>query len=151
MLKHVVKLLLCLLLSLPALSFPGDTDPDTEQELTAFMQRYVAATNSHDFTHVEPLLLPDAVYWFNKNESKGLQQIEVNFNQSWSYLPDEVYGIEDVKWLSVDKNSATCIYTYTYQGTHNGKAVQGQGRGTTILVKENGSWKIAHEHLSIPQ
>ena len=151
MIKHLVKTLLCFLLSLPVLGFSVGTNPETEQELAAFIQRYVAATNSHNFENVRPMLQPEAVYWFNKKESKGLPEIEVSFNESWKYLPDEVYGIKDITWLSVDKRSATCIYTYTYQGTHNGKAVQGKGRGTTILVKENGNWQIAHEHLSIPQ
>ncbi|NEM97423.1 YybH family protein [Pontibacter burrus] len=145
------KLFLCLLCSIPVLGFAGKVDPETKQELATFMQQYVTATNSHNFANVQPLLQPDAVYWFNKKESRGLPEIEASFNESWNYLPDEVYGIEDITWLSIDKRIATCIYTYTYQGTHNGKSIQGKGRGTTILVKENGNWKIAHEHLSIPQ
>jgi len=149
--KKIIKTLLCFLFSIPVLGFKGDAKSQTEQELAAFIHQYVVATNSHNFENVRPLLQSNAVYWFNQIESKGLQEVEASFNKSWNYLPDEVYGIEDVIWLSVDKRSATCIYTYTYRGTHNGKAVQGQGRGTTILVKENGNWQIAHEHLSIPQ
>ncbi|WP_221627095.1 nuclear transport factor 2 family protein [Pontibacter sp. Tf4] len=133
------------------LGFVGKANLEAKQEVAAFMQRYVAATNSHNFANVQPLLQPGAVYWFNKKESRGLPEIEAGFNESWNYLPDEVYGIENITWLSIDKRSATCIYIYTYQGTHNGKPVQGKGRGTTILVKENGNWRIAHEHLSIPQ
>ena len=114
------------------------------------MQRYVEATNSHDFARVRPLLMPNAVYWFNQKESSGLEQIQESFQASWSYLPDEIYGIQNVTWLSVEKNSATCIYQYTYRGTHAGKPVKGGGRGTTVLVRQGGQWRIAHEHLSIP-
>lgn len=125
--------------------------PKTEEELNAFIKHYVEATNSHDFSQVAPLLLSDAVYWFNKDESQGITAIKKNFESTWNYLPDEVYGIENIKWLSIGKNSATCIYEYTYQGTHEGKPLKGRGRGTSVLVKQNGNWQIAHEHLSIPQ
>ncbi|PRY00365.1 ketosteroid isomerase-like protein [Pontibacter ummariensis] len=124
--------------------------PKVERELNAFIKDYVDATNSHDFDTVEPLLLAEAVFWFNKSESQGIDAIRKNFESTWGYLPDEVYGIEKVKWLSIEKNSATCIYEYTYQGTHEGKAVKGRGRGTSVLVKKRGKWRISHEHLSIP-
>ena len=149
--NSLITLLLGLLSCYAALASNTGAGTKAEQELNAFIQRYVDATNSHDFTHVEPLLLPDAVYWFNKNESKGIAAIKKNFESTWSYLPDEVYGIEKVQWLSVQKNSASCIYEYTYQGTHAGKPVKGRGRGTSVLVRQNGQWRIAHEHLSIPQ
>ncbi len=144
-------LLLSLLLCFSVTAFAAKGTPQSEQELTAFLRAYVDATNSHDFATVRPLLTADAVYWFNKSESQGLEAIQKNFEASWSYLPDEVYGIENVKWLSIEKNSAACLYEYTYQGTHAGKPVKGRGRGTSVLVKQNGNWKVAHEHLSIPQ
>ena len=125
--------------------------PKAEKELNAFLSAYVKATNSHDFARVAPLLLPEAVYWFNKDESQGTAAIRENFERTWRYLPDEVYGIENIKWLSIENNSATCIYEYTYQGTHAGKPLKGRGRGTSVLVRQKGKWRIAHEHLSIPQ
>ncbi len=140
-----------LLLNFSVLSVFAKGTPKAEKELNAFIKTYVDATNSHNFANVQDLLLTDAVYWFNKSESQGIAAIKKNFESTWSYLPDEVYGIENVKWLSIEKNSATCIYEYTYQGTHDGKQVKGRGRGTSLLVKHNGKWRIVHEHLSIPQ
>lgn len=122
-----------------------------QEELNTFIGQYVDATNSHDFANVQPLLLPNAVYWFNKSSSQGIAEIKTNFVRTWSVLPDEVYGIENVKWLTVTSNSATCIYEYTYEGTHQGKPLRGRGRGTSVLVKQHKRWLIAHEHLSIPE
>ncbi|WP_439879664.1 YybH family protein [Pontibacter sp. MBLB2868] len=144
-----VLLLLLLIFAPFALSATGT--PKAEAELNAIMNAYVAATNSHDFENVQPLLLSDAIYWFNKSESQGIAAIRKNFESTWGFLPDEVYGIVNIKWLSVEKNSATCIYEYTYQGTHEGKPMKGKGRGTSVLVRHHGKWRIAHEHLSIPQ
>ena len=150
MLKKINLTLLALFLSIGVWSSGGNRNPKAMQELNAFLKRYVEATNSHEFAQVRPLLMPNAVYWFNQKESSGLEQIRESFQASWSYLPDEVYGIQNVTWLSVEQNSATCIYQYTYQGTHEGKPVKGGGRGTTVLVRQGGQWRIVHEHLSIP-
>lgn len=118
-------------------------------ELNAFIQRYVDATNSHEFANVAPLLTPDAVYWFNQRGTEGVKNIQAYFEDTWRTLPDEVYGIENVRWLAVDANSATCIYEYTFRGTHKGKPMAGRGRGTSVLVKRDGQWRIAHEHLAL--
>jgi len=40
-----------------------------------------------------------------------------------------------------------CIYTFGWQGMINGKPVSGSGRGTTMIVKENGKWSLLTEHL----
>ncbi|MDX5481320.1 MAG: nuclear transport factor 2 family protein [Hymenobacteraceae bacterium] len=149
--RNTITALLTLMLCFPFVSYAYPGSPKAEKELSAFITAYVKATNSHDFSQVAPLLFPEAVYWFNRDESQGIAAIRENFERTWRYLPDEVYGIESITWLSIEKNSATCIYTYTYQGTHDGKPVKGSGRGTSILVKQNGKWQIAHEHLSIPQ
>ncbi|WP_299823400.1 nuclear transport factor 2 family protein [uncultured Pontibacter sp.] len=149
--KKTSCILLGLFLCLTALTAGNKKKPKPTQELDSFLQQYVQATNSHDFNQVRRLLTPDAVYWFNKQESRGLQEIQASFEVSWSYLPDEIYSIKNITWLSVEKNSATCIYRYSYQGTHAGKAVAGGGRGTSVLVRKDGNWRIAHEHLSIPQ
>lgn len=148
---NVACLSICLCLCLATLAFGVGARPKVEQELNTFIKSYVDATNTHEFMNVQPLLLPDAVYWFNKDASEGIAAIKVGFESTWKFLPDEVYGIENIKWLSIEKNSATCIYEYTYQGTHNGKPIKGRGRGTSVLVKQHGRWRIAHEHLSIPQ
>ncbi len=141
----------CLFICFTSVTLGAGASPKKEQELNAFLQAYVDATNSHDFANVQPLLKSEAVYWFNKNESEGIDALKVNFEGTWNYLPDEVYGIENIRWLSVEKKSATCIYEYTYRGTHDGKPIQGRGRGTSVLVKQNRKWRIAHEHLSVPQ
>lgn len=148
--ETMTKFALAAALALSLGAAPAFAAPPTQQELDGFIKQYVDATNSHDFANVRPLLLPGAVYWFNKQDKQGTAVIQAYFEDTWRKLPDEVYGIENVKWLSIDENSATCIYDYTYRGHFNGKAVQGRGRGTTVLVRQGGQWRIAHEHLSIP-
>jgi len=116
--------------------------------LIAFMQLYIANTNTHNFNTVLPMLHQNAVFWFDENEYNHPATIQAAFLAAWQYIPDEVYSIKNLRWLSVHSNSATCIYEYEWKGTHNNTNMKGSGRGTNLLVKENGVWKIMHEHLS---
>ncbi|HYH13665.1 MAG TPA: nuclear transport factor 2 family protein [Flavisolibacter sp.] len=146
--KEWISTFIIIILCLPAMATKSHDSLKIYPELNGFIKRYVVATNSHDFSQVHPLLIQGAVYWFNGEESKGALAIRASFEKSWRYLPDEVYGIEKVEWLLVTSNSATCRYVYTFRGTHEGTQVEGSGFGTSVLVKQNGMWLIAHEHLS---
>ena len=50
--------------------------------------------------------------------------------------------------LTVDARSATATYTYNWEGSMDGRPFRIQGRGTRVLVVENGRLQIIHEHLS---
>lgn len=113
------------------------------------LQRYIHATNTHQFENVKQLLHPNAVYWFSDRTCKTTHEIQSYFENSWDTIKDEVYSISDVHWLVTEENTATCIYTYHYEGLLNGKFVAGSGRATNVFVKINeAEWKIIHEHLS---
>ncbi len=113
------------------------------------LEQYIAATNSHDFSNVRRVLHENAIYWFTGKTCTTFSEIQSYFENAWNIIKEEVYAAENVKWLAVDQNSATCVYTYHYQGYHNGEFVSGRGRATNIFIKvSNGEWKLIHEHLS---
>ncbi|MFJ6265072.1 YybH family protein [Lysinibacillus xylanilyticus] len=112
------------------------------------LESYIAATNSHDFNNVKEILHPQAVYWFSDKTCVTVEEIGAYFNNAWDLIREEVYSATDVQWLTVDEKSATCIYTYHYEGYHNGKFVSGSGRATNIFTVVNNEWKLIHEHLS---
>src|SRR5687767_3047780 len=107
MIKKLTFPLSILLFSLPALGASGGDSLKSQGELNHFIKQYVNATNTHRFSQVQSLLAKDAIFWFNGEESKGLVAIQAAFEQSWNYLPDEIYGIEKVEWLAVTPISAT--------------------------------------------
>jgi ketosteroid isomerase-like protein len=112
------------------------------------LQEYERRTNTHSFAEVAPLIAGDAVYWFSDGSYRGLDAIQQAFECTWAYIRDERYAIENVHWLGIDEHTATCIYTFHWQGiTPNGPA-EGSGRGTTIFHKRDGHWQVTHEHLS---
>ncbi len=109
---------------------------------------YIEATNTHDFNNVKELLHPEAVYWFTDRTCTSLEEIGAYFNHAWDLIKEEVYSATNVQWLTVDETSATCIYTYHYEGYYNENFISGSGRATNVFTKVNNEWKLVHEHLS---
>ncbi|MCR8853779.1 YybH family protein [Lysinibacillus fusiformis] len=112
------------------------------------LERYIQATNTHDFNEVKVILHPQAVYWFSDKTCTTTEEIGAYFNHAWNVIQEEVYSATDIIWLTVDEKTATCLYTYHYEGHHNGEFVSGSGRATNIFTLMNGEWKLIHEHLS---
>jgi ketosteroid isomerase-like protein len=113
------------------------------------LQQYIEATNTHDFNNVKKVLHENAIFWFTDKTCTTIQEIQNYFENAWDIIKEEVYTANNVHWLTVDQNSATCTYTYHYEGYHNGKFVSGSGRATNVFIKnEKGEWKLIHEHLS---
>ena len=113
------------------------------------LKQYIAATNTHIFLNVKQLLHPNAVYWFSDKTCTSIDENQTYFENSWNTIKNEVYSISDLHWLVVEKNTATCIYTYHYEGYYNNNFVSGSGRATNVFIKEHGEeWKLIHEHLS---
>ncbi len=112
------------------------------------LTQYIEATNTHNFEKVEQLLHPNAVYWFTNKSCTTMEEIRAFFENAWDTIKEEVYSAKDVQWIAVDESSATCLYTFQYQGYMNGEFISGSGRATNVFVKEEGKWKLIHEHLS---
>jgi len=113
------------------------------------LKQYIEATNTHHFENVKKLLHPEAVYWFSDRTCRTIEEIQSYFETAWDIIEEEVYSANDVSWISVDERSATCLYTYRFEGFHEGKPVSGSGRATNVFVKsEHEGWLLIHEHLS---
>jgi ketosteroid isomerase-like protein len=118
------------------------------QELTQFMKDYEAATNSHQFGRVAPLIAVNAVYWFSDGSFSGIEEIRQAFESTWQKIKNETYSINDMLWVVVEENTAVCIYRFEWSGMVGGQVRSGSGRGTNVLIKQNDEWKMLHEHLS---
>lgn len=119
-----------------------------EQTPQQFLEEYASRMNTHQFDLVAPLIADEAVFLFTDGSFFGQSAIRRAFEQTWSVIQEEVYKIEDVKWLIQEPNAAACIYTFHWQGLVGGVLHQGSGRGTNILRKGSRGWQVVHEHLS---
>src|SRR5687768_8450973 len=116
--------------------------------LSAFLKSYEQANNSHNWANVEPFIAKDATYWFTDGSFTGRDEIRTAIEATFMKIQDEVYEIKDVQWPTITDTNAVCTYRFYWQGTVDGKQTSGNGRGTNVLEKRNGSWQIVHEHLS---
>ncbi|WP_078382244.1 YybH family protein [Sutcliffiella halmapala] len=113
------------------------------------LAKYIEATNTHDFNNVKVLLNDNPTYWFTNQTCTSIEEVQAYFENAWNVIKEEVYSAQEVTWLTVDQHSATCIYSYHYEGYYNGDFVTGSGRATNIFTKDaDGEWKLLHEHLS---
>jgi ketosteroid isomerase-like protein len=117
-------------------------------ELDDFLGEYIRSTNSHQFDAVALLIDDEAVYWFSNGSYRGVSAIRAAFKKTWSIIQDEEYAIEDLEWVTIDEQTATCIYTYRWRGVIDGAVREGIGRGTNVLRNDGRQWRIVHEHLS---
>lgn len=117
-------------------------------DLTSFMKAYEQANNSHVFTNVKPFIADDAIYWFTDGSFTGIDEIQEAVEATFDKIQDEDYRIENLRWVISDDSTAVCTYKFTWSGIVDGIAKQGSGRGTNILKKQDGEWRIVHEHLS---
>ncbi|KMJ57351.1 cag pathogenicity island protein Cag4 [Bacillus sp. LL01] len=112
------------------------------------LEEYIEATNTHNFDNVEKSLHENVVYWFTNKTCTSLEDIRSFFENAWDTIKEEVYAAKDVQWIAVGERTATCLYTFHYEGYMNGEFISGSGRATNVFVKEEGKWKLIHEHLS---
>lgn len=118
------------------------------QSAAAALQAYLAATNTHDFDHVERVLAPDAVYFFGDATCTGGNEVRGYFERTWAMIPDETYWAEDVQWVARTADTAVAIYTYHWRGAINGQEHSGSGRATNVFTRTPHGWRLTHEHLS---
>lgn len=116
---------------------------------TEFMRAYEAATNAHDLAGTLGLIADDAIYLFSDRSShigkKAIgEALEANFNS----ISSETYRIHEIRWLAAAQEIAACVYRFEWSGEIDGKPASGSGRGTTVLRRIEGNWRVAHEHLS---
>jgi len=110
---------------------------------------YIAATNTHDFQNVRRLLDDKAIYWFSNKTCDTIDEIGKYFENAWNTIKNEVYRATNVHWLVEEENTATCIYTYEFEGYYEEEFIQGSGRATNVFKKnKDGNWRLIHEHLS---
>jgi ketosteroid isomerase-like protein len=117
-------------------------------ELTSFMARYEQANNSHDIDRVAPLIAQDATYWFSDGSYDGVTAITAAIDRTFAAIRDEVYQITGIEWIVRTRDIAVCRYHFFWEGMVDGKPRTGRGRGTNVIAKRDGVWKMLHEHLS---
>ena len=113
-----------------------------------FLKAYEQALASQQWEKVAPLIHPDAVVTFSTGAvHKGIAAIEQAYRRNFELIKSEKYVVSDVHWISRRDDVAVYTFGFSWQGIINGQQASGQGRGTAVIILDNGSWKLLGEQL----
>ena len=131
------------------------TGPDeavlTKDSVMQFLNRFEELAEKEDFDLIQGMVHEAAFFRFNDGDFTGKPAVRAAFEKTWkgsAGVKKERFYLTDVQVLSADAASATATYTYNWEGSMDGKSFRVQGRGTRVLVVEDGRLQIIHEHLS---
>jgi ketosteroid isomerase-like protein len=116
-----------------------------------FLNRFEEIAEKENFDLIQDMVHDQAFFRFNDGDFVGKQAIRGIFEKTWKGSPNVKkvrFYLSDIQVLTVDAKSATATYTYNWEGAMDGKSFRIQGRGTRVLVVDNGRLQIIHEHLS---
>jgi ketosteroid isomerase-like protein len=113
------------------------------------MRAYETVLNAHDLEGTLALIADDAVFLFSNETSHiGKNAIAKAIADNFSAIELETYEISGLRWLAESEDVAACAYEFRWAGEIGGQAASGRGRGSNVLRRVNGSWRIVLEHLS---
>lgn len=102
------------------------------------LERYMEATNTHDFENVQACLDTSAVYWFSDRTCKTLEEIRAYFEHAWEVIQDEVY-YSGLQWTN--RRLYACIPIIGADFIKGNRLREaGERRMCSSSLQENGSW-----------
>jgi ketosteroid isomerase-like protein len=123
----------------------------TRNSVVQFLNKFEEIAEKENFDLIKHMIHDKAFFRFNDGDFVGKEAVRAVFEKTWkgsANVKKERFYLTDIEVLTVDASSATATYTYNWEGTMDGRAFRIQGRGTRVLVVENGRLQIIHEHLS---
>ncbi len=123
----------------------------TPQDVVRFLEHFEALAQQEDFSLLRDLIDERAFYRFSDGDFVGHAAIQAAFEKTWRGDPTVVkarFYLSDIVVLTTDEASASATYTWHWEGSQGAQRFGIQGRGTRVLVRRDGQWRIVHEHLS---
>jgi ketosteroid isomerase-like protein len=126
-------------------------DVISEEAALQFLQQFDMLAGKKDFSLIAMMIHEHAFFRFNDGDFMGRAAVKAAFETTWqgsANVQNERFYLTDVVVLARDRASVAVTYTYNWEGEQAGQAMRIQGRGTRVLVAEQGPLQIVHEHLS---
>ncbi len=123
----------------------------TAASVVEFLNHFEALAAKEDFSLIGAMIDERAFFRFNDGDFVGRPAIRAAFEKTWRGDPSvrkARFYLSDIVVLSIDRSTATATYTYHWEGSQGGREFKIQGRGTRVLLREDGRFRIVHEHLS---
>lgn len=113
-----------------------------------FVTAYGRALATQDWNAVAPLVHPRACVTFSSGAvHEGKEAVGAAYAENFALIEDEAYEISNVRWVRRDDTIAVYLFDFSWSGIIHAKPANGQGRGTAVIVFEDGAWRLIAEHL----
>jgi ketosteroid isomerase-like protein len=113
-----------------------------------FIRRYEAGLASQQWHSVDPLLHDEVCVTFSTGAvHKGKAAVRRAFEANFAAIEDEQYHISNLHWVLQSEGIAVYLFDFHWSGRIKGQDAQGNGRGTSVLVRVGVDWKLLVEHL----
>ncbi len=113
-----------------------------------FIKAYETALAAQNWKNIEPLISESASVTFSDGTVHlGKGNVQTAFENNFRKIKSEEYVMDNIKWLHREENFAVYLFDFHWTGIVNGTSVSGNGVGTSVLIKEDYSWKLLTEHL----
>ena len=116
--------------------------------LDEFVRAYENALASQNWTLVEPLVHENVCVTFSNGAvHKGKAAVRSAYEANFRAIDDEDYRISNIHWVLRNQDVAIYVFDFAWSGHIGGRASEGGGRGTSVLVRDGYDWKLLVEHL----
>ena len=105
------------------------------------------ALATQSWEQVAPLIHVDCVAIFSEGTYTGKAEVESAFRRTFSLIKDEKYWISDIHWVRETDTTAILSYIFSWSSIIEGVQTSGSGRGSSVLVYQDGKWQLICEHL----
>lgn len=125
--------------------------PITAESVSAFLVEFERLSEQQDFALIEDLIDERAFFRFNDGDFVGRAAIRAVFEKTWrgdASVRKSRFWLSNIVVLTTDETTATATYDWTWEGFQGDCAFTILGRGTRVVRREGGRFRIVHEHLS---
>jgi ketosteroid isomerase-like protein len=113
---------------------------------------FTAALIRRDMSAALDLLADDVVFFYsNGTVIRGKDAFAAVMSANWKVVENYEYATLDSAWIADSDAAASVIYSFAWSGMARGEKISSSGRGTRVIQKIGGGWRIVHEHLSAGQ
>ena len=113
-----------------------------------FIDSYERALASQQWSCVDPLVHRDVSITFSTGTvHKGKSDVRSAFERNFVSMKEETYRISNVHWVFRTHEIAVFLFDFHWTGRIDGRPAAGEGRGTSVLIREGDDWKLVAEHL----
>jgi ketosteroid isomerase-like protein len=115
----------------------------------ACLEAFIDAMVRRDMDAAVALMTDDvALFYSNGTALWGKAAFAQAMAANWKLVDRYSYSTLDAVWAAQSETAAAVYYAFAWSGVAGGREVSGGGRGTRVFRKEQGGWRLAHEHLS---